>query len=76
MNRTSPVSLPSSSRASPFDERRAGDVERALDGARRAALDAGVALGLVHAQVEEGLDAEAGDQQADLVGLAEPGDVG
>ena len=57
-------------------ERRAGDVERALDGAGRAALDAGLALGLVHAQVEEGLDAEAGDQQAGLVGLAEPGDVG
>ena len=56
-------------------ERRAGDVERALDGARRAALQPGTALLLVHHQVEEGLDAETGDEQADLVRLAEPRQV-
>jgi hypothetical protein len=56
--------------------RRAGDVERALDGARRAALDAGAALLLVELDVEEGLDAEARDEQAGLVGLAELRDVG
>ena len=56
-------------------QRRVCDVERPFDGARRAALEAGAALLLVHDDVEEGLDAEPGDQQPDLVGLAEPGEV-
>ena len=56
-------------------KRRAGNVERALDGARRAAFQAGAALGLVQTQVEEGLQAKAGHQQSDLVGLAEHGQV-
>src|SRR6202048_46475 len=56
-------------------ERRSRDVERTLDGARRAALDAGLALRLIGAKVEEGLEAEAGHQQADLVRLPELGQV-
>jgi hypothetical protein len=56
-------------------KRRVRDVERPFDGARRAALQPGAALLLVHHNVEEGLDAEARDQQPDLVGLAEPGEV-
>ena len=75
MNRTSPCSDAVVQPRLALGERGAGDVERPLDGARRAALDPGLALRLVHPQVEEGLDAEAGDQQADLVGLAERGQV-
>ena len=56
-------------------KRSVGDPERALDGARRAALEAGQALLLVEAEVEEVLEAEAGGEQAALVGLADLADV-
>ena len=58
-----------------LEERRARDIERTFDGARRAALDAGLALRLVHAEVEEGFKAEARHQQADFVRLSELGEV-
>ena len=56
-------------------ERRVGDPEWALDGARRAALEAGQALFFVEAEVEEVLETEAGGEQAALVGLADLADV-
>src|SRR5271166_6213060 len=56
-------------------ERCPRDIERTLYGARRAALDAGFALRLVRAKVEERFDAEAGHQQADLARLAQLGQV-
>jgi hypothetical protein len=59
----------------PLRERCARDVERTLDGARGAALDARLALRRVRAKVEKGFEAEAGHQQADLVPLAELGQV-
>ncbi len=46
-----------------------GDIERALDGAERATLDAGLLLGLVEAQVEEMLERHARHEQAELVVL-------
>ena len=58
-----------------LEQRCARDIERAFDGARCAALDARLALRLVHAEVEEGFKAEARHKQADFVRLSERGEV-
>src|SRR5580692_8326797 len=52
-------------------KRRSRDIKRPFNGARRAALDAGLSLGPVHPHVEEGFKAEARHQQPGLVRLAE-----
>ena len=56
-------------------QRCTGHIKRAFDRAGRAALDTGFALRLVHAQVEEGFDAETRHQQCGFVRLAECGDI-
>jgi hypothetical protein len=65
----------STSPSSGSSARRAGDVERALDGARRPALDPGRPLLGVDAQVDEVLDAQPRHEQPELVGLAGLGQV-
>ena len=56
-------------------QRCTGDIQRAFDRARRAAFDTGLALRLVHAQIEERFDAETRHQQSGFVRLTERGDV-
>ena len=57
-------------------ERRAGDVERPLDGARGAAGKPGAPLGLVEAQIEEMLEHDARHDQPELVLLARLREIG
>ncbi|MCY1237310.1 hypothetical protein D9M72_500000 [compost metagenome] len=55
--------------------RRAGHVERAFDGARRAAGQPGAGFGLVGADVQEALQPQAGGEQAQFLGRACLGEV-
>ena len=52
-----------------------GDIKRAFDRARRAAFDACLALSLIHAQIEEGFDAETRHREWGFVRLTECADV-
>ena len=57
-------------------QRRAGDVQRPLDGARGAAGEPGATLGLVEAQIEEMFEHDARHDQSELVLLARLREIG
>ena len=56
-------------------QRGAGDIERTFDRARRATLDTGLALSLIHTEVQERLDTKTRYQESGFVRLTEGGDV-